>query len=146
MPDDERDEAAVRALAVAYATHADRREGERVAELFEPEAVLRMRWRSGATPPAESRGPRQIASVIRRLDQFASTFHVLGNQTVTIDGDDADGLVDCIAHHLAVVDGQATDHVLFIRYVDRYRRGAHGWRIADRETIVEWSEQRPATI
>ena len=138
------DELALGALARAYATHADRREGASVAELFEPDAALRIRWRSGARPPAESRGHRQIAAVIRGLDQFVSTFHVVTNQTVAITGDEADGVVDCIAHHLAVAGDQATDHVLFIRYHDRYRRSGDGWRIAERETVVEWSEERLA--
>jgi len=36
MPAD--DERAIRALAVAYAHHSDRREPDRLAALFEPEA------------------------------------------------------------------------------------------------------------
>jgi len=136
------DERALRALALAYALHADRREGDRVAELFEPEATLRITWRDGTVPSAESRGHRRIASVIRRLEQLTSTFHLVANHTMAVEGDDADGVVYCVAHHLSVVDDQRTDVVLYIRYLDCYRRTNGGWRFADRETVVDWQEER----
>ena len=46
-----------------------------------------------------------------------------------------------MAHHLAA-DGGA-DHVMYIRYLDRYRRDDGVWRFAERETFVEWTEDRP---
>lgn len=137
------DERALRSLALAYALHADRREGDRVAELFEPDAALRITWRDGAIPSAESRGHRQITSVIRRLEKLTSTFHLVANHTMAVEGDDANGVVYCVAHHLSVVDGQGTDVVLYIRYLDRYRRTDGEWRFADRETVVDWQEERP---
>jgi hypothetical protein len=66
MHDDER---AIRALALAYAHHADRREPELLAELFEPEGTLRMVWRTRAMAPAVSRGRKQIARVVRGMDR-----------------------------------------------------------------------------
>ena len=136
------DERALRALALAYALHADRREGERVAELFAPDAALRMSWRDGRAEAVESRGHRHIASVIRRLREFTATFHLVANHTVTVDGDHADGVVYCEAHHLSEADGRTTDQVMYINYLDRYRRTDEGWRFADRETNVQWIEQR----
>jgi hypothetical protein len=141
MPAD--DERAVRALAVAYAHHADRREPELLAALFEPEGTLRMVWRTGSTPPAESRGPRQIAHVVGQLRQFATTFHFIGNHQVEVTGDVAAGEVYCEAHHLTA---EGVDHVMFIRYRDRYRRSGTTWRFAERETFVEWMEERTPVI
>ena len=138
------DERALRALALAYAHHADRGEPELVAELFEPDATLRMVWRSDEVPAAVSRGRRQIASAVGRLRQFASTFHLVGNHTVTVAGNEGSGEVYCIAHHLAVDGGNAVDQVMFIRYLDHYRRNGEVWRFAERETFVEWTEERSA--
>jgi hypothetical protein len=138
------DERALRALALAYAHHADRREPELVAELFEPDATLRMVWRSGEVATAVSRGRRHIASAVGRLRQFASTFHLVANHIVTVEGDEGSGEVYCIAHHLSVDDGNAVDLVMFIRYLDHYRRAGEGWRFAERETFVEWTEERIA--
>lgn len=138
------DERVLRALALAYAHHADRGEPELVAELFEIDAELRMVWRSGEVPPAVSRGRRQIASAVGRLRQLASSFHLVANHTITVDGDDGSGEVYCTAHHLTVDDGRAVDLVMFIRYLDRYHRDGGVWRFAERETFVEWTEERPA--
>ncbi len=141
--DEADDERAVRGLALAYALHADRREGDLLAELFEPDASLRMAWRDASTPPAVSRGRRQIAAVARHLGRFTSTFHlVVANHTVHLHGDVADGVVYCVAHHLSEVEGRSTDQVMYIRYLDRYRRTEGTWHIADRETQVEWVEER----
>ena len=141
MPAD--DEGAIRVLAVAYAHHADRREPDLLAALFEPEAPLRMVWRSGSTPPAESRGHHQIARVVGRLRQFATTFHFVGNHLIDVAGDEATGEVYCEAHHLTA---EGVDHVMFIRYRDRYRRLDTTWRFAERELLVEWMEERAPVI
>src|SRR5258708_17475870 len=95
------DERALRALVLAYAHHADRREPELLAELFEADAILRMVWRSGDVPSAVSRGRRQIASAVGRLRQFVATFHLVGNHSIEGAGDTANGEVYCEAHHLA---------------------------------------------
>jgi hypothetical protein len=31
-----------------------------------------------------------------------------------------------------------------VRYLDSYSRGDDGWRIADRNIVIAWSETRPA--
>ncbi len=134
------DTLALQSLVAAYARHADRREPDLVAALFEPEAVLRMVRRGDDGAPVESRGHRQIASVVRRLGQFPVTYHLVGNHTVAIHGDEATGEAYCVAHHLAPRDdGGHVDHVMHIRYLDRYRRTADGWRFAERETFVDWT-------
>ena len=139
------DERAVRALVLAYARHADRREPELLAELFEPDASMRMVWRSGGVAAATSRGHRQIASAVRRLSRFASTLHVVANHAIDLDGRGGGrGEVYCVAHHLAVEDNRAVDHIMFIRYLDQYRRTDGRWRFAGRETFVEWTEERAA--
>jgi len=133
------DERAIRSLVLAYAHHADRREPERLAALFEPDAELRMVWRAGNPAPASSRGHHQIAKVVGALRQFAATFHFVGNHLIDVAGDRATGEVYCEAHHLT---SDGVDHVLFIRYLDRYHRGDGSWRFSERETHVEWSEER----
>jgi SnoaL-like domain len=133
------DERALRALVLAYAHHADRRQPELLAELFEPDATLRMVWRSGEVPPAESRGRGQIASAVGRLRQMVATFHLVGNHSIELAGDTASGEVYCEAHHLG---SDGVDYVMFIRYLDRYRHHSGAWRFAERETVVEWTETR----
>jgi hypothetical protein len=40
-------------------------------------------------------------------------------------------------------EGGHLDHVMHIRYLDRYRRTADGWRFAERETNVDWTVDQP---
>ena len=129
------------ALALAYAHHADRREPDLVAALFEPDGELRMARRGDDGPPMVSRGHRHIASAVGRLRQFDATFHLVANHSVELAGDEATGEVYCVAHHVAA-DG--SDHVMYIRYLDRYRLHDGRWLFTERETFVEWTEHRPA--
>jgi hypothetical protein len=136
------DTLAVRALALAYAHHADRREPELLATLFEPDGVLRMVRRDDEGNAVVSRGRRHIASAVGGLRRFATTYHLVGNHLVDLAGDEATGEVYCVAHHITEQDGLRTDFVMFIRYRDRYRCREDHWSFAERETYVEWTEER----
>jgi hypothetical protein len=136
------DTLALRELALAYAHHADRREPDRLAALFETDAELRMVQRGQEGAAVVSRGHRQIAAAVGRLRQFDTTYHLVANHRVEVDGDEATGEVYCVAHHVAERDGVRNDVVMFIRYRDRYRRHEEHWLFAERETYVEWTEDR----
>jgi hypothetical protein len=139
------DKLALRELAEAYARCADRVDGEGLAALFLPEGVLRIVRRGVDDPPAVRNGRAEIATAIKRLDRYVKTFHMVGNQYLTVDGDDATGETYCIAHHLLGESGEQIDHVMMIRYQDRFRREPDGWRIAVRELQVDWTEERIIT-
>ncbi len=73
---------------------------------------------------------RQVAEMLRRYDR---TFHLVSNHRFVVEGDDGQGEVQCVAHHVSLAAppepagaGDAgpagTDTVWFIRYHDRYRR------------------------
>jgi hypothetical protein len=126
-------------LVGAYARHADRRDAERFVELFEPDATLRLVRRGDEGRPLESRGRRQLAKVIGALGRFDVTYHLVANHTVRVTGDHATGEVYCVAHHLAADADGCVDHVMHLRYLDRYRRSDGVWRFAERETHVEWT-------
>jgi hypothetical protein len=129
-------------LAFAYARHADRIEADHLGALFVDDGVLRIVRRGSDAPPVERIGRADIVSAIKRLDRYESTFHLIGNHVYEIDGDAATGEVYCVAHHVHGEPGSRLDHVMMIRYQDRYRRQADGWRIAERELWVDWTEER----
>lgn len=127
------------ALAAGYAIAADERDQARFVAVFTPDAVLEV---ENGPQRARYEGADELAQIPTRLERFARTFHMLGQCTHHIDGDTADGTVYCTAHHVSN-DHPPTDHVMFIRYLDRYRRTPEGWRIAHRRVVVDWTATHP---
>jgi SnoaL-like domain len=139
------DRAALLDLAYAYARHADRIEAEQLGALFTADGVLRIIRRGVDSAPVERVGRAEIVKAIMRLDRYDATFHLVGNHTYELDGNTATGEVYCVAHHVHGEAGSRSDHVMMIRYHDRYRRDADGWRIVERELHVDWTEERAVT-
>jgi uncharacterized protein (TIGR02246 family) len=132
----------VRSLVDTYAFAADQRDRERFAGVFTADGTL-------ATGQGGRRyvGREDIANVLNWVEErFYKTMHFVGNQTAVIEGDVAQGLVYCLAHHISNEDGRQHDTVMFVRYVDRYVRTESGWRIEERDLNIEWQEERPLQI
>lgn len=145
MPDDVIDPAsltALRSLSERYAHAADRGDAEMFAAVFHDDGRLEVHNPTGASEPAVRLG-HELAAIPGRLRRYDATFHMLGQSTYDIAGDRATGETYCMAHHLTRNDDGATDAVMFIRYVDDYRRDAGaGWRIDVRRVMVDWTEHR----
>ena len=133
------DRAALRALIDDYARYADRIDNEALAALFTPDGVLRVCERGNPEPVRQRTGRTEISEAIKGLSRYEVTMHLVANHYVGIDGDSATGECYCRASHIS--DGR--NHVMNIRYLDRYVRLPEGWRIAERELQVEWTEDVP---
>ncbi|WP_034511487.1 nuclear transport factor 2 family protein [Blastococcus sp. URHD0036] len=132
------------ALSRRYAAAADDGDAAAFAGVFTADGRLAVHYPAdGDRPSTDLRGAEALAAVPGRLaERFDRTFHLLGQVGTEPDGEEATGLVYCLAHHLSRADG--TDTVMFLRYRDRYRRDDDGtWRIAERIGRVEWTETRP---
>ncbi len=136
------DEWAIRKLSMEYARTADRGDGPGMAALFTDDSVIE-------GPGFKIEGPGQIGHNPGMLkSMYASTFHTVLNQTVTVSGDTAEGETYCIAYHLNhPKDGVHTRLDWAIRYQDRYRRqGDGGWKFTYRRLIVDWEELSEARL
>lgn len=141
---------ALHALSLQYAAAVDRRDQASFLGVFHPDAVLRIFNPSEALAPStELVGHDQLGGVTTRITRFERTFHVVGGGRYDVAGDTATGEVYCTAHHLTRGDAtgpDATDLVMFIRYVDEYRRDdAAEWLVATRTLLVDWTETRTVT-
>jgi hypothetical protein len=94
-------------------------------------------------PHFEVSGPEAIVRGFRVVERYRSTFHAVLNQLFEIAGDDAHGETYCIASHVLDQDGRATKLDWGIRYQDRCRRTADGWRFVRRELLVDWQQELP---
>ena len=139
MPDLTVDRSDLRHLVESYAIGCDRRDLELLASCFTDGGVLTVhrpdRPTSALTAPAE------LDRIPAGLGRYDHTFHLVGNHRVEVADDDATGDTYCVAHH---VSGDV-DHVMHIRYEDRYRRTADGWRIATRDVHVLWTSTEALT-
>ncbi len=139
-------------LSVAYAEAADQRDGDRFASLFVPHGELVVpRYPEDLAPVVTRSGTEALRRVPEGLAHFERTFHLVGNTSFAVAGDEATGEVQCIAHHLTPpedpaptdtdwTDTGSTDTVWFIRYHDEYTRGAVGWRFVRRVLHLQWVE------
>jgi hypothetical protein len=87
-------------------------------------------------------GPIEFAGwVLEVLPHFQATHHFLGQCRIELDGDVAYAETYCDAHHVSHPDddGEVTDMLLGLRYVDRFERRDGEWRIAKRVCAFDWS-------
>ena len=137
-----RDEWAIRKMAMAYARTCDRGDGAGFAALFTEDAAI-------AGPGFHVQGYDQLFGNPGALKQmYASTMHTVMNQTVTINGDTAEGETYCIAYHVNRPDaeGKTTRLDWAIRYQDKYVRRDGKWLYTHRQLLVEWTELSTDTM
>ncbi len=139
------DRLALRRLVDDYARAADHVDGAAAGDCFAPDGVLRTFYRGQVEPVRIRTGPDDISAAFAGLSRYEVTLHVVANHYVELDGNTATGETYCLAHHIHdAEDGSGKlDFVMAIRYLDRYRRIADGWRIAQRDMHLEFTEDRP---
>jgi ketosteroid isomerase-like protein len=139
----------IRELVELYARAADRVDGAGAAALFTDNGVLRIFERGDESPVRERSGREEIATAFAGLSRYEVTLHVVANHLVELDGDAATGETYCLAHHVRTIgEGEAahlSDYVMAIRYLDTYERTTDGWRIAQRNLQLEFTEERPVS-
>jgi len=129
----------IRDLALLYGRSVDRLDADLMSSIFTVDGVL-----EGGGYRVE--GAARIGTLVMEIlkAQFLRTYHAVHNHLLTIAGDSAEGEVYGIAHHiLRKDDGLLHDHVMTMRYRDKYVRSAGAWKIAHRYYIVEWTQTAP---
>ena len=97
-----------------------------------------------------TRAPEQVitgradlaATFDHLVQEYDATTYLNGQSTVSVDGDTASGESYCLAHHLTSEQGERVLIVMAIRYLDQFRRTGEGWRIARRDLVFDWTDQR----
>lgn len=118
-------------LLARYCEHLDEYDIDGVAETFTEDVVTD--YGPGRGGPVAGR--RAVADRIARGQAaFRRTHHQLGQSRLELEGDEARGVTYVTAWHERF-DG--TRDTLYLRYVDRFRRTADGWRIAERIVLVD---------
>jgi ketosteroid isomerase-like protein len=123
----------IRTLAYRYASAVDRRDRSAFLSVFRSDAALCVFCCGvdGNELISTRSGHEEIGVIPDIINGYARTFHFVGNHMCDIEGDEATGDVYYMARHLTHDARASTDHVMFNRYLDRFRRGTNSvWLIA----------------
>ena len=132
---------AISDLAVRYCSAVDRRDWDLLADVFLPDATVRL-------PESVSiRGSGEIVSRYRRgLERFDATHHMVSNHEIAVDGDSARHTCLVHAQHVLHDAPGGSNYVIGGRYTDELVRTQQGWRIAHRELAFVWTEGNSSVL
>jgi hypothetical protein len=128
----------IRELALLYCRGVDRKDYELIRSLYTDDAT-------------DSHGDKHYATMDSFIDRLKvvlpaqrNTGHYVCNHLINVDGEAAEGEVYAVAT-FRVADGAGwVEHMLGVRYCDRYRKDAGRWRFAKRVVAIDWEKTAPA--
>ena len=132
-------------LVYRYARAVDRRDYAELRKVFTKDAHL-----SGYRGDPDivealyaSDGIEEIIGALKMLEDFDKVNHVVSNQLVEIDGDQAKGETYGTTHFVWYDNSVLTHRTHVCRYQDKYRRESGGaWQIHERRLIFDWEYDR----
>ena len=134
------DRVELRSLVDRYAAACDSRDIDALVSLFAPDGV----YIGSMFKPLELRGRKDLRDILRRLEHFDRTFHMVGNHVLWNEDDTIRGKTYCLAHHLNQARGECLSRVNLIVYHDTYAKTDEGWFFQLRRHEWFWTEVRPA--
>jgi hypothetical protein len=126
-----RDLELIKQLPQRYAYGVDTMDFELVRSVFHPDCVVSGTLEDGTLDP-------YLDGIEEGLKQWSATMHFMGNQYVTIDGDQGRVETWAVAHHMEAEDSPLDDLIIGLRYQDDVVRVADGWKIIRRTMIKQW--------
>lgn len=134
------DRAALKALVDTFSILADRKDVPRQVLLFTEDATVESR--TGGRPRAALRGRQQIGDAFARfLANFATVYHMNGQQAVTVTGDRATGTSYSLVVLVGQGSGRTVRQTMGVVYDDEYVRREGRWLIAKRTSHFTWTDR-----
>ncbi|MGI9646195.1 MAG: nuclear transport factor 2 family protein [Ilumatobacteraceae bacterium] len=135
------DEHAIVAVAVRYCWALDTRDWELLRDVFLPDATADLATRN------ELEGVDAIAARCRAaLEPLDASQHFVSTHQVDVDGDAATHRCHLHAQHTRRGVEGGENYMVGGRYVDRFVRTPAGWRIANRQLVIMWTEGNPEAM
>jgi 3-phenylpropionate/cinnamic acid dioxygenase small subunit len=133
------DEREIIALAHRYASSIDDRNLGRYLSCYTEDAIQR-------SPIYEACGHQAIGALVQvAWQKLGALHHMMSNFEIVVNGDTATMRSCVIGTHVA---RERIDRVYTIGavYSDRLVRRADGWKIAERQTRIEWATGDPTVL
>ncbi|EOI3466382.1 nuclear transport factor 2 family protein [Cronobacter dublinensis] len=133
---------ALKELVDTFSNLADEKDVAAQMLLFTPDAYVNVVMDGKVV--FELHGREQINEAFSGyLSQFSIVYHHNGQQTVSIDGNTAQGIAYCQVTLIKEEDGQRLKQSSGVRYRDRYVYQDSQWLIAERLSDFMWTDTHP---
>ncbi|GAA3951247.1 nuclear transport factor 2 family protein [Chitinophaga oryziterrae] len=120
---------------------ADKKDVHTQAQLFSENATSETFV--GDTAILKLKGRKEMEEAFRDfLKDFDTVYHLNGQQTVTINGDNATGTSYCLVTLIGTENGKKMKTTIGVIYHDDFVRENNRWLIARRIGNFDWQEKR----
>ena len=133
------DRAAISDVQLRYATGVDTRDWPLFRSCFTDEIETESSS-VGGSPPQRIKTDDWVERVRRTIDGLQATQHMITNQVITLNGDEATCVAYVQARHHLPNENSGSDQVMYGYYTNRFVRTAKGWKIRTRKLTVLWNE------
>ena len=130
------DKHAIGQLAHIYGLGLDLRNYELCRSAFADEAIGI--GRNGPQPVNE-----YLTETYAMASSFHATQHLIAQQLIRVDGDEAVMWSYGIAHHKRAPGEQLDEIIAGVQYRDKCRRYPQGWLITERSVFMQWMDMAP---
>lgn len=135
-PDELGERHAIGQLATIYALGMDLRDYDFARSAFADDAVG---MGKGGPEPIDE----HLKNTYNMAASFQATQHVISNQYIDIDGDNATLWSYGVAHHKVTADSERDEIIAGVIYKDKCRKDKNGWLIIERSVSPLWIDMAP---
>lgn len=133
------DRAAIKNVVDTFSVLADVKDVDTQVLLFTEDAEVKGVDNDGNVQSV-IKGRKDIANAFSSyLALFETVYHQNGQQTVTINGDKADGINYCYVTLIRVQDGKRIKQTMGVRYHDFFTKEDGKWLIYERQSNFMWT-------
>jgi 3-phenylpropionate/cinnamic acid dioxygenase small subunit len=133
------DRTAISDVQLRYATGVDTRDWPLFRSCFTDEIETESSSAVGS-PPQRIKADDWVERVRRTIDGLKATQHMITNQVITLEGDEATCVAYVQARHHLPNETRGSEQVTYGYYTNRFVRTAEGWKIRARKLTVLWNE------
>lgn len=128
---------AIHEVLLRYCRGLDRLDGDLIRDCYHPDATDDHGLFNGL-------GEDFVPYALPHLETMRGTSHYLLSALIEVHGDTAASESHLVVYHrMPSKSGQETDHVVGLRYIDRFDRRDGVWRISHRHLVYDWSRIDP---
>jgi hypothetical protein len=128
----------IRELALLYCRGVDRKDFDLIRSLYTDDATDAHGANFYPTPDAF------VDALRAGLPKMPYTGHHICNHLISVDGDTSEGEIYALAYHtLPDGEGGLVEYLVWVRYLDQYRKVGGRWRFSARKVIYDLDRKRP---